>query len=516
VSRGDNLNAIYCRVSTEDQAKKGYSLDDQITACKAFLLREGKRDIVEYVDRGYSGEFIDRPALTNLRDDIAAGRIASVVVYDPDRLARKLSIQLLVAEEIEKSNASLHFITGDYAASPDGRLFFSLRGAIAEFEKAKIADRTLRGKRKKASQGKIIMDFGLFGYDYNKENCNYTINDDQAEIIRKIYAMVLKHHISIKGVQKMLKQNIIFSPTGKPLWPLSSLYNILTNKTYLGTFISMKYRYQKIGIKRKIVTERPKDEWITISVPPIIDKITFEQVQQQLQANKATPRQPIVHPFLLSGIIFCGICGRRMLAHSCMFRDGTTKAYYQCAAHRYAALPNADSKCKSRGLPAAALDGDVWNELLKALYNPVALVKHVPRQSELADNSNELLRLTTLMDDLVKRRDAIVKWFRQQMISMEESEAELTQISQQLMDIQKRQKVLQPAATKNSPTSSSFENTFEQLRPLIESGEALTTEEKKFIIHALLTKITVIRIDNHRGKGARSKAPEFKIAWDMI
>ncbi len=510
------MNAIYCRVSTEDQAKKGYSLDDQIAACKAFLWREGKMDIVEYVDRGYSGEFIDRPALTNLRDDIAAGRIASVVVYDPDRLARKLSIQLLVADEIEKAKASLHFITGDYAASPDGRLFFSLRGAIAEFEKAKIADRTLRGKRKKASQGKIIMDFGLFGYNYNRENCNYTINDAQAEIIRKIYARVLEHHASIKDVQEMLKHNVIFSPTGKPVWPLSSLYNILTNKTYLGTFISMKYRYQKTGIKTKIVTERPKNEWITISVPPIIDEITFEQVQQQLQANKATPRQPRVYPFLLSGIIFCGICGRRMLTHSCVFRDGTTKAYYQCAAHRYATLRNADSKCESRGLPATAIDDDVWNKLLEALYNPVSLVKYIPRQPGQPDSCNELLRLTTLMADLAKRRDAIVKWFRQRMISIEESEAELAQISQQLRDIHERQKVLQLTETKQPLTPSAFENMFTQLRPLIESGEALSKEEKKFIIHALLTKITVLRIDNHQGKGARSKAPEFKIAWEMI
>lgn len=510
------MNAIYCRVSTEDQAKNGYSLADQVAACKAFLCREGKTDIVEYVDRGYSGEFIDRPALTNLRDDIAAGRIDSVVVYDPDRLARKLSIQLLVAEEIEKSKATLHFITGDYDTSPDGRLFFSLRGAIAEFEKAKIADRTLRGKRKKSSQGKIIMDFGLFGYNYSKESCSYTINDDQAAIIRKIYALVLDHHLSIAGVQKELKVSVIFSPTGKPLWPVSSLYNILNNKTYTGTFISMKHRYQKTGPKTKSVTERPKDEWITIAVPPIIDETTFKRVQLQLQANKSTPRHLLTNSFLLSGIIFCGICGRRMVTHHCLFRNGTYKAYYQCSAHRYANLRNGDIKCESRGLPAAALDGDVWNQLLKALYNPEQLKESVPTLPRRSDNSKELLRLDILETELVKRRESVIKWFRQRMLSVDESEAELTLISLQLRDIQQRKFMLQPEEAKNLLSPPSFKATFDKLRPNIEAGEALSLSEKKLIIHSICTKITVLRIDNHIGKSARTKAPEFKISWEMI
>lgn len=494
------MNAVYCRVSTEDQAKKGYSLEDQITACKAFLFQTGKTDIIEYIDRGYSGEFIDRPALTNLRDDIVAGRISSVVVYDPDRLARKLSIQLLVAEEIEKSKASLHFITGDYDSSPDGRLFFSLRGAIAEFEKAKIADRTLRGKKKKSSQGKIIMDFGLFGYNYNKENCSYTVNDTQAEIIKTIYSLVLTNQVSIEGVQKELKRRVIFSPTGKPLWPVSSLYNILHNKTYTGTFISMKNRYQKTGIKTKIVTKRPKDEWIYIAVPPIIDTITFEQVQQQLKKNKAVPRKPTTYPFLLSGIIFCGFCGRRMVTHHCIFRNGTYKAYYQCAAHRYANLRNADIKCESRGIPATAIDTDVWNKLLKTLYDPEKFKKQVLTQQKAPDNNKELVRLTALEANLVKRRGIIAKWFGQQILSEKESSEELTKIKLQLIDIQERKNVLQPAETAKSSCPLAWEHALDKLRPLIESGEALSPKEKKSIIHSLLTTITAIRIDNYAGK----------------
>ncbi|MDF2570977.1 MAG: Resolvase protein, partial [Sporomusa sp.] len=269
--------AIYVRVSTEDQAKTGYSLPDQITSCKALLFRQGHTDIVEYIEDGYSGEFLDRPALTSLRDDIAAGRINTVVVYDPDRLARKLSVQLLIAEEMEKAKVSLHFITGDYDASPEGRLFFSMRGAISEFEKAKILDRTMRGKKKKASQGKIIQDFGLFGYDYEPTTCSYVINGDQAAVVREIFRLAVEEKLSVNKIQKRLKQNVILSPKGKPLWPASSIYNLLTNRTYTGTFHSMKERQHKSGAKTRTTIKRPLDEWLTIPVPVIIDEATFER-----------------------------------------------------------------------------------------------------------------------------------------------------------------------------------------------------------------------------------------------
>ncbi len=391
-----------------------------------------------------------------------------------------------------------------------------MRGAIAEFEKAKILDRTLRGKRKKASQGKIIMDFGLFGYDYDKKNCSYVMNEEQAAVIRTIFNLAINNHLSVEGLQKELKRLIIPSPTGKNLWPASSIYNILTNKTYAGTFISMKNRYKKVGIRSKIKTERPPSEWIRIPVPPIVDEITFEQVQQQLKENKSTPRKPMAYPFILSGIIYCGVCGRRMLTHHCLFRDGRYKSYYQCSAQRYTNLRNAGVKCESRTLPADAIDADVWEKLLKALYNPSELKRYMPKSPRKAPNDTELLRITNLEGELIKRRETIAKWFRQQMLSEGEAEKELSEIRAQLADIQERKNILKPSEPKRMAFAPSFEEIFNKLRPLIESGNELSLEEKKQMIHALLAKVTVTRVDHHTGKGARKKSPEFKISWETI
>ena len=505
------MNAVYVRVSTEDQAKTGYSLPDQIASCKAFLTRQGKTDIVEYVDDGYSGEFIDRPALTSLRDDIAAGRIEAVVVYDPDRLARKLSIQLLVAEEMEKAHVSLHFVTGDYDASPEGRLFFSMRGAIAEFEKAKILDRTLRGKKKKASLGKIIQDFGLFGYDYDPITCSYTVNEEQAAIVRKIFSLSLDKQLSINHIQEELKKRVILSPTGKAMWPVSSIHNVLRNRTYTGTFNSMQFREHKSGIKTRVLTERPPDEWIPITVPVIIDEVTFERTQKQLQQNKLKAKRTATYPFLLGGIIYCGVCGRRMLVHHSLTSGGVYTPYYQCSTQRYPGMRHAGIKCSSRQAPAAAIDTDVWKKFVDAIYKPEKAKKYMSVPMQAVDYSSEISRLTELETSLIKRRETIAKWFRQQMISEKEANEELTQIKTQLTDITERKEAINHQ--KPSATRSTFKEFADKLKPLISQGN-LTPDEKRIILKAVLEKVIVVRTDtNTRSKYTQ---PVFKIKWELV
>jgi site-specific DNA recombinase len=506
------MNAIYVRVSTEEQAKSGYSLADQISSCKMHLLKQGYTDAIEYIDDGYSGEFSDRPAFSNLRDDIGAGRIQIVVVYDPDRLARKLAVQLLFAEEVEKAGVQLQFVTGDYDASPEGRLFFSMRGAIAEFEKEKIKDRTMRGKRKKSSQGMIMQDFGLYGYDYDPSTSTYVINEKQATVIREIFRLVIEKQMSIEKVQKELQKKIIYSPRGKNLWAVSSLYNILKNKTYTGTFMSMRVREKKDGINSKKRSIRPENEWIPVPVPTIIDEVTFKQAEKQMVKNKATPKRIMKYDYLVGGIIFCGVCGRRMLLHHNVFHNGQSKPYYQCSTQRYANLRNAGVTCASRSLPADAFDQDVWEKLIEVIYDQNKITNYLPKQQPSTVNyAGELARIIEIEANLVKRRQTIIKWSGQQMISESEADKELKQIRMQLSDIEEIKKSIQvPPA----PVSQfSFEDMANKLLPVIERGN-LTAENKKIIIQSVIAKITAIRTDQR--PTSKNLHPIFEFTWELV
>jgi site-specific DNA recombinase len=182
--------AIYARVSTDIQAEQGYSLGAQITDCTAKAKELGGTIIKEYVNDGYSGAYLERPALQDMREAIRSKMFQMVVCYDVDRLSRNLSHQLLVTEEIEKSGASLVFVKSDYQSTPEGRMFYAIKGAFAGYEREKIKERTARGKLAMMKQGKVVADSHVYGYDFDKENRCYVANPLEARNINKIKTII--------------------------------------------------------------------------------------------------------------------------------------------------------------------------------------------------------------------------------------------------------------------------------------------------------------------------------------
>jgi site-specific DNA recombinase len=134
--------ALYARVSTEDQGK-GFSIPTQIDACQQLAMREGYTVPEAYVliDDGISGTTMERPSLRKLRDLGNARAIMAAIVYDPDRLSRNLGHQLLLAEEFERANVMLLIVSHPLEQGPEGWLFFQMRGALAEYERAKNLER---------------------------------------------------------------------------------------------------------------------------------------------------------------------------------------------------------------------------------------------------------------------------------------------------------------------------------------------------------------------------------------
>ena len=143
--------AIYTRVSTDEQTK-GYSLNTQVDACLRYA-EEHEYKIIETYKEDYSGATLDRPELDKLRDAISTNQIDVVIVYDIDRLARKNAYQVLIEEEFHRNNVIVEYVIGQYDDSDEGRLQKQIRSSIAEYEKAKILERSKRGKRGKAKSG---------------------------------------------------------------------------------------------------------------------------------------------------------------------------------------------------------------------------------------------------------------------------------------------------------------------------------------------------------------------------
>src|SRR5579862_5508635 len=159
---------LYARVSSETQAKQS-TVESQVEALRARACQDGMaiRPDQEYVDDGVSGGTLNRPALDRLMDAAADGDVDVLYVLAPDRLARKFAHQALLLEEFSRWGVRVVFLNQAAAEGPEGELLVQVQGVIAEYEKAKILERSRRGKLHKARQGSVsVLSQAPYGYVY--------------------------------------------------------------------------------------------------------------------------------------------------------------------------------------------------------------------------------------------------------------------------------------------------------------------------------------------------------------
>src|SRR3954447_8884473 len=183
---------IYARVSTDDQAEK-YGLASQIRETTGHAERHGYSVVEICSDEGYSGENLDRPGMARLRELVKLGAANVVLAYEPDRVTRNLGHQLLLQEEFEAAGIQQDYVTLTVSNNHEGKLLLTMKGAIAEYEKEKIKERTMRGRKEKARQGFIVGGRRTFGYKCL--NGMYQPDDTEANVVRTIFKWFVEEGI---------------------------------------------------------------------------------------------------------------------------------------------------------------------------------------------------------------------------------------------------------------------------------------------------------------------------------
>jgi site-specific DNA recombinase len=282
--------ALYARVSTERQQERG-TVSSQLEALRAAAEAGGHAVIEEFVDDGYSGARLDRPALDRLRDAAEAGVLDGVICLSADRLARAYAYQVLILEELERYGVSVRFLEGPaQGEDPQATLLVQMQGVIAEYERAKIAERYRRGKLYRARQGEI--PFWKTSYGHRRivpadgGPARIEIFEPEAEIVRWIFHAHVEQGRSIRQIAHELVDRGIPSPTGRPIWGTSTITRLLNNEAYIGTvYYNRRESLEGNGARgarnRKTRNrERPREDWIPIPAPAIIDRDTFDRVKQ--------------------------------------------------------------------------------------------------------------------------------------------------------------------------------------------------------------------------------------------
>jgi site-specific DNA recombinase len=396
--------ACYTRVSTDRQAEK-YGIPSQVEALKKRCQEKDWTPVIDgdrdaFIDDGYSGAELDRPALNRLRQAVREGRVDIVLVYDPDRLSRKLFHQMILAEEFEKQGIKLEFITQDMGTSPEDRMFFNMRGLIAEYEREKIRERTIRGSREKARQGKLVSAGAIpFGFSYSKEKATLEEDPESAQIVKLIFYTFANENLSLQKLADRLNRLRIPTPRGGNRWRASTLGIMLRNEVYIGKMyqfrqyrIEPKLRHKPLNKSMKTSTAlRPKEEWMLVEVPSLISPEIFEAVQRKLRTNLEWSRRNTKRQYLLSGLLYCSRCGGRMGGHAI---HGIT--YYRCyrTGHRDGVPlgPDGESRpCTCPEVKGDTIETEVWNTICQLVRDPDFLVNELNRRNNDNSQTKEIL-----------------------------------------------------------------------------------------------------------------------------
>ena len=150
---------LYARVSTDEQAKSGYSLAQQMEALRQYTASEGYEVLEEVVDPGQSGASLERPGMDRVRDLVAAGGVSVVLAQDRDRFAREPAYHYLLRREFEEQGTKIRALNDRGDESPEGELTDGILDQLGKYERAKIAERTRRGKHRKLRQGKLVAGY---------------------------------------------------------------------------------------------------------------------------------------------------------------------------------------------------------------------------------------------------------------------------------------------------------------------------------------------------------------------
>ena len=388
---------LYARVSTERQASGGYSLAQQMEALREHAVREGYEVLEEVVDRGHSGATLRRPGMDRVRHLVATSGVSAVLAQDHDRIARETTHHLLLQREFDERGCRLEVLNTLGIANH----------RLAEYEQAKIVERTWRGKLRKAREGRIVaVTAPNYGFRFNPARDGYEVDEDKMRVVRRIFYMVGVERRALNAVKRTLEAEQIPTPTGKKYWVTWVIRRFLLDDVYrphafeevanlvtpeVAARLDPDKRYGIWWFNRERWTSRqvleasghecaehvyrrsvkaipkPREEWIAVPVPDSgVPRDLVDAAREVILKNKPNSNSGDRLWELSGGILRCGVCGRRMRTCTTRKKGGRRYFYYACAKHH----EERDACPNHKSYRAEALETAVQRVISDLLANP--------------------------------------------------------------------------------------------------------------------------------------------------
>ena len=462
---------LYLRVSTQEQAKEGYSIGEQESRlrnyCKAMLW-----DIYKiYVDPGYSGGDTNRPGLQNLIDDVKSGIIGKVVVYKLDRLSRSQLDTLFLIEKIFLANGTDFVSMSENfdTSTPFGRAMIGILAVFAQLEREQIKERMNMGKEARAKEGKWHGGATQpIGYDYDPVTDELIVNDYEAMQIVELQKMFLRG-IPLRTIEREFEHKGYKHKHG--LWTAKTMRTVLRSKLYIG-YIKHNDEWFP-GLHKSILTVDKYDR---------VQKLLDERLERFNQLNIKAGAQTTY----LGGLLYCKHCGGKYAKQeNCRRKPGKELTFwYMCYSRsKKSKAMIKDPTCKNKNWKMKELDQIVFDEIKKLATDPDYIAKMVKQ-----DDSNKIITINREIEKLDNQISRFMDLYGIGKFTIEQVSAKIDPLNEQKNSLQKELNAL----TNDTPTLS-HDDSIKIASSFADILERGNFEEIRLTIEAL---IYYIEIDN--------------------
>jgi site-specific DNA recombinase len=434
--------ALYCRVSTDEQAAKD-TIQAQLTYLRGRAALDEIPIVGEYLDEGVSGTvpLEERPEGHRLLADAQADIFDAVWVYRVDRLARSLRVLLDGYTALEAAGVVLKSATEPFdTATPMGKFLFQLLGSMAELERSTIIERMNLGRDRITRLGRWLNGPIPYGYQLDAVGCLCpserlveVLGITEAALVRDLF---LRVQDGSSATQEALRLTALGVPTvniyangrsnpgAQGTWRPARVLSILKSHTYKGTH-TFKSRFGPI------VRE----------VPPLVSLALWEAVQLRLQQNRSLPKPNRVETYLLRGLVECGACGCNYVGQRIPRTSGKVDRYYRCNARNPSVRPDPKTRCQNPSIQATWLEDRLWQRVLGYIEHPEEALEEARQQlttrmahtERTAENEQHLLHQLAEKHQEHERARLL---FRRGRVSLEETEQDLARIDQERAGLQ--------------------------------------------------------------------------------
>lgn len=493
--------AIYCRVSTTEQAEEGYSIDEQNIKIREYCEREGHEIYNLYEDRGISGKNItNRPGIKQLLQDATENKFDLVIVWKLNRISRKLLDILNIVELLNKHNIAFRSLTENFETeTPSGKLQLNIMGAIGEFERETIAENVKMGLLARAKEGRwnggVVLGYDLVELNNEgkkRKNTVLKINEKEANTVRRIFELYSQGHGYKAVVNRINKEGHKTKRNGE--FAVSTVKEILQNPVYIG---KIRYNVRQDWSKKRRNNINANPILSDGIHEPIIDVETWNKVQVILKERSKKHNKVYDCEFPLTGILRCPVCGAGMtISRSTAKRkDGTRRIneYYSCGNWKN----KGTAVCNSNSIRVEVADEYVLNKIMELINNESILKKVVDninqnKSTKLKPILEQLEQVNKEIEKLTSKKSKNIELFEDGIVDKSELSIRVKSINDDIEKLKYREQELKQDLQLAEGDPIPFDIVNEVMQRFKEVFfEMSTSQQRKQLIQLLVSKITI-------------------------